>query len=272
MNKVLALFLIIGCLIGAQAARPSPKKALVFHECADCVNGVSDMMNQLIELIAKGGVAGSCSAVCGLLPNQALATVCDLACTVIGIEEFMNMLNKIDLDPIYICEAIKICKYTDSAAATVQAVDISPANITRGGTVQVGVAYQVISTIATGQFAFNVIDPQGNELGDAELIVQQTAGEYNIGFSIDTQPQQQGESFPPGTYIVQAFICEGQCGSKHPHSAILAMSNGTFVVTASGSSGSGSGSGGNSGSQSGSGSGSGSSSGSGSGSGGLVHF
>lgn len=76
-------------------------------ECSTCVsfmdNGMVNLnrstliliaIDQLINIIANVGIAGGCGAVCGLLPAQWEATICMLACEVVGIEEFANLINE----------------------------------------------------------------------------------------------------------------------------------------------------------------------------------
>lgn len=45
---------------------------------------------------------------------------------------------------------------------------------------------------------------------------------FSIGFCDD---------FPVGTYNVTASLCNGECGSHHPHSSIYAVGKGSFTVT-----------------------------------------
>lgn len=39
------------------------------------------------------------------------------------------------------------------------------------------------------------------------------------------------DDFPVGTYNVTAQLCNGECGSHHPHSSIYAVGKGSFTVT-----------------------------------------
>jgi hypothetical protein len=40
------------------------------------------------------------------------------------------------------------------------------------------------------------------------------------------------EEWLPGTYNVTVQLCNGECGSKHPHSAIYDTKRGSFQLTA----------------------------------------
>lgn len=48
----------------------------------------------LLNIILNAGVVGSCSALCGMLPNQIEATVCNLLCDYVGIKEFIHIIEK----------------------------------------------------------------------------------------------------------------------------------------------------------------------------------
>jgi hypothetical protein len=39
------------------------------------------------------------------------------------------------------------------------------------------------------------------------------------------------EQWLPGTYNVTVELCNGECGSKHPHSAIYSSGHGSFQLT-----------------------------------------
>lgn len=89
--------------------RPVSGKALQPQsdwECSTCVSFMDQgtwqlcyyahslAIDNLINIIAQVGIGGGCSAVCGLLPAQWEATICMLACEVVGIEEFANLVNE----------------------------------------------------------------------------------------------------------------------------------------------------------------------------------
>lgn len=86
----------------------------------------------LLTLYLDAGVLGGCSDLCGLLPNQVEATVCDLVCAVVGIEGFIDLVEgafrilssaqtaqltfvvvDADPDPIWICEEVDVCPIND---------------------------------------------------------------------------------------------------------------------------------------------------------------
>ena len=54
-------------------------------------------------------------------------------------------------------------------------------------------------------------------------------GTYGGKITIDTTPTSQGE-YPKGPSQFEMLICEGQCGSKHPHSEIYGKKTVKFSV------------------------------------------
>lgn len=61
--------------------------------CPTCVSFISQSLDQLLNIIANVGVLGACSDLCNLLPNQVEATVCDLVCSIVGIEVFIDLVT-----------------------------------------------------------------------------------------------------------------------------------------------------------------------------------
>jgi hypothetical protein len=81
--------------------------------CPTCVSLAEQSINILLNLILDSGIIGSCGTLCSALADKTgsklIGTICDLVCDGVGIEEFIKLLEKSDLDPIYYCEIAKIC-------------------------------------------------------------------------------------------------------------------------------------------------------------------
>lgn len=81
--------------------------------CPTCINVAEQSINILLNLILDSGIIGTCGTLCQALADktgsQVLGTVCDLVCDVLGIDEFIKLLDKADLDPIWYCEIAKLC-------------------------------------------------------------------------------------------------------------------------------------------------------------------
>ena len=58
-------------------------------------------------------------------------------------------------------------------------------------------------------------------------------GSYQIKVQIQVEDDEDNQVFwLPGQYSFVAMACEGECGSLHPHSRILAQTKANFNVTA----------------------------------------
>ena len=81
--------------------------------CPECINEAVEAINVLANLILGEGIIGSCGDLCGALANRtgskALGDVCDIVCDGLGIDEFIKLIIKTDLDPIWYCQIAKFC-------------------------------------------------------------------------------------------------------------------------------------------------------------------
>jgi hypothetical protein len=197
--------------------------------CPTCVSFMGQAIDELLNIILNVGVLGSCSELCGYLPNEIEATVCNLLCDYVGITGFIDLIDDADPDPIWICEEIGVCAVNDNAAANITNYGIQPLHGRRGATFTFSVTYQVTNTIGTGEVALEIVDPTGMGLGDGTLIDNQAPGTYNVQFSMQAQPSEN-EGFPNGVYMTEVAVCEGSCGSPHSHSFTLSVAYGNFTI------------------------------------------
>merc|ERR1711916_324428 len=128
--------------VDEQAKRGSPAP-LSHFECSICISFVSSALQNLIEIIANVGIGGGCGKVCGLLPEKVLAEICDVVCTIIGIEEFAKLIQEADPDPIYICELPDLCPHSTTAKANITSLTISPPEGQQGTEFDISVVYDV---------------------------------------------------------------------------------------------------------------------------------
>merc|ERR1712146_611187 len=118
--------------------------------CPLCISFMNSAINDLINIIMNAGVMGSCNELCSLLPNQIEATICDLLCAYVGIEGFMDLLNGVDPDPIWICEEITVCPVNPNAAANLTSFTVQPVHGKRQDTFTFDLTYLVTNEIGTG--------------------------------------------------------------------------------------------------------------------------
>jgi len=229
---LLVAFVVLFAVVEGKSIAPLRKSNVAADwECETCISFMDNAIEQLIDIIANVGIAGGCGAVCGLLPAQWEATICMLVCEIAGIQEFANLINDADPDPIWICMEIDVCPIQDYAKGSVTSVTVSPSSGPVGATFTINGVYQITNATGTGQVVIEVIPPgQGFPFGWAGLLLNQGPGSYQVSQSFQAQPQQD-EPFTPGTYQVIVAICEGSCGSIHSHSYTIGQRAGQFRIT-----------------------------------------
>jgi hypothetical protein len=217
---------------------PQPRLDL----CPTCINVAEESINILLNLILDTGIIGTCGTLCTALAqktgSQLIGTICDLVCDVLGIEEFIKLLEKSDLDPIWYCEIAKLCPIKDDGDAKISQFSILPASGPKGTTFAVGFAYVSINGTGTGEIDIDLRCPDRIPLGASFLLESKKAGTYSEKITIKAEPdpqcdptQEPCEEWLPGIYNVTVQICNGECGSKHPHSAIYDTAKGSFTLT-----------------------------------------
>ena len=111
----------------------------------------------------------------------------------------------------------------------------------------------------TGELVIDIHTPDHIPLGSGFLMEAKKAGTYNERITVKAEPDPecdptQGincltifhskmffinmnsfiepcEQWLPGTYNVTVQLCNGECGSQHPHSSIYATAKGAFQLT-----------------------------------------
>jgi hypothetical protein len=68
--------------------------------CDLCINFALVAINDLLNIILNSGIITGCSDLCTKLPNKYEADVCDVLCDAVGIDEFIKILEKDDIDPV----------------------------------------------------------------------------------------------------------------------------------------------------------------------------
>jgi len=222
-----------------ETAFPQPGVTLDF--CPTCINIADESINILLNLILDTGIIGSCGALCTALAektSQLIGTICDLVCDGVGIAEFIKLLENSDIDPIYYCEIAKLCPVNDHGDAKITAFSILPASGPQGTTFAIDITYVSVNGTGTGELDLDIGTPDHIPLGAGFLLLAKKAGTYSERISVKAEPdpqcdptQEPCERWLPGTYNVSVQICNGECGSKHPHSAIYDQTKGTFQLT-----------------------------------------
>jgi len=209
--------------------------------CPLCIQFTGQAINQLLNIILNAGVVGTCGTLCSALAqktgSQLLGEVCNILCDVAGVEEFVKLIEKADLDPIYFCELLKTCPIFDSGDAVITSISVAPKSGPQGEKV-ISVSYTSKNGTGTGEMVVDVKTVDGIPVGDSFLQAPKPAGTYNQSIKLTAQPNPdcdptQGpcERWLPGNYTVAVQICNGECGSKHPHSQVYDTKEAPFSIT-----------------------------------------
>jgi len=229
---------------------PGPNSAL----CNPCVQLSGQSLQILINYILNVGVIGGCGKLCSHLNSTAAQKACDLVCGAVGIKEFIKALSNTDLDPFYFCEVVHACAPgPDDAAVELVGVQMNPATLSKkdilpgqpGVTVEGVLTVNVTKHSGVGQFGVSVHGPvtgtQGPPGGSFILADGLKEGVQNLGVKLniqDTMPDPSGQqpfpvSWEPGSYEFRFHVCQGECGSKHPHSIDFGHKASNFTITES---------------------------------------
>lgn len=214
----------------------------LLDECKLCINFAGQFINSLLNIILNGGVVGTCGALCQALAdkvNSSIAgTVCDLLCDIVGIEAFIKVIEAADLDPIYYCELLKTCVIKDDGDAKIQSLTVKPVVVPYGSDFEIDMAFQTTKGTGTGEISLLILTVDGIPIGDTELSEPMDPGSYDVTWKVTAAPdrncdptQQPCEMWLPGNYTARVAICNGECGSKHPHSQVYDTGSATFNVT-----------------------------------------
>lgn len=215
-----------------QVAKSGPNSV-----CSSCVDLSGQLINELLNVILNVGVVGGCETLCAYLPNQLEQVVCNLACDYFGFEEFVKLIKKADIDPIYICEIIKTCPIFDGGDCKITQLDVTPKSGPQGE-FDIGLTYVSKNGTGTGELDIEIRTVDGIPVGDNFLQEMESAGTYPVNIKLKAVPDPdcdptQGfcEEWLPGNYTVKIAICNGECGSKHPHSQIYDEAETFFTIT-----------------------------------------
>ena len=152
--------------------------------CPICVSFMGQATNELINIILNAGVLGGCSDLCGQLSNQVEATVCDLLCSYVGVDEFIKIIDDADPDPIFYCEELDLCPKSSTANATINSVDVTPKEGHKNGVFNITAIFTVTSETGTGEVGLAILPPfPGEPFGTGELIESLEPSTYEMVFN-----------------------------------------------------------------------------------------
>eukprot|EP01128_Nolandella_sp_AFSM9_P008501 TRINITY_DN5211_c0_g1_i1.p1 TRINITY_DN5211_c0_g1~~TRINITY_DN5211_c0_g1_i1.p1 ORF type:complete len:244 (-),score=48.45 TRINITY_DN5211_c0_g1_i1:138-821(-) len=226
MRSPSCLVLLFALLALLSCAR-AEEAALI---CDTCLSLMDNALNDLLSIIEKVGVSGSCEKVCELLPNQYEMEACFVICEYFGITEFQKILGELNPSPVSICMALTACPFNPALGGHFSSVVVSPTKGPQGATFNIEATYILNATSGTANTVLEISPPAGSPLGESKIIIGQAAGPAKIAASVQTMPQQ-GQTFPPGVYQVIVAVCEGQCGGTHHNEYTVAQGKSSFTIT-----------------------------------------
>lgn len=207
-----------------------------FSLCSPCVQLGSEGINTLLQYLLHAGVASTCEELCSAFPQRTEQTICSLACEILGIRAFVEALNHTDLDPIYFCEVVGACPPgPQDASASIVNVSAMPTSVAKGSTVRLDCDVDVMNATGVGEFRVTVRGPVTTPYSRSFLLPTGIpVGRYSLGTQLVLEDDQSADPpvvWQPGQYSFEFEVCQGECGSKHPHSKIFGKAAGTFNIT-----------------------------------------
>jgi len=205
--------------------------------CFYCVDFMSEAVDELLNIVLNG-VLGSCSELCGYLSNEILQVPCVLICEYVGVDEFMNVINDTDPDPIYYCQEFDMCPIVNGGQVAIIRTHVSPVSGEAGTTFNFTWTYKVTAPTGPGILSLVILPPANDgfdmPFGLSGFIEGQAIGVYEAEAGVDTTPQEM-EPFNAGTWLCNVAVCEGDCTNDHPYGGVYADANITFTITNSSS-------------------------------------
>jgi hypothetical protein len=203
--------------------------------CTPCVSFVGNSINQILNVILKGGIIGGCNELCSkAFPDSKKEEgVCNMLCDSVGAYSFIDLIKKYSgyLDPIFFCETLKVCPVHEGGIANLDSISILPPSGPIGTTFEIEVLFTVLNQTSTGELTLTITPPHSNTFGDSMIDSGFAPGKYGVKFNLKASPTED-EPFETGNYQVSLLACDGECGSKLPHTSTLFTGKANFSITA----------------------------------------
>ena len=201
--------------------------------CLGCNSFINAGINQLLNTILKSGIIGGCSELCSkAFPTEkSEQSICNLVCDSVGVISFMKLVKQFqgDLDSIYFCQLAHVCPVRQGGLARLDSISVSPQLGHQGSPFEIDVLFTVLNQTSTGELQIEITPPKSTAIMDGTINEGFIPGQYSVKFQLDTHPTEQ-ESFESGLYQVHFTACEGECGSKFPHTSLLFTTLTNFTI------------------------------------------
>jgi len=203
--------------------------------CSTCVNFIEDNLSTLIDIILDGGVIGSCEVLCTKLSNKYEDGICTLLCIGVGIDAFIQYLDRHDNDPVYLCTDLKACPRnhcnSTTDCITITEAAVNPATGPVRTTFQLEASLKVWTQTGTG-VTIVIVTPPGNPnttnpFGFAVLNEGYAPGDYKVTVKIPTD--EFDWQFAAGVYQVEVDQCGSDCDDKY--GVVFSIADTNFTLT-----------------------------------------
>lgn len=183
--------------------------------CPVCIQVADETLNFLLNAVLNLGIVGSCQILCtyvGESYGKLAEAVCTLLCDGVGIDEFIKIIEKADLDPIYYCELLKACPIFDQGDATITSFTVNP-NKGPQGTFMIDARWESINGTGTGELYIGIKTVDGVPIEDGFLMEPQKPGKYTTQIKLNAVPDPdcdptagECENWLPGIYKAEIGI------------------------------------------------------------------
>lgn len=97
-----------------QRLSPPPKsKDVGLDLCPWCIDEAVSVINVILNVILDEGILETCADICGAVANKTgsviAGDICSAVCDGLGVDEFIHVIIKDDLDPIWYCQIARFC-------------------------------------------------------------------------------------------------------------------------------------------------------------------
>ncbi|XP_046338403.2 countin-3-like [Haliotis rufescens] len=206
-------------------------------KCKTCVQFTRKAGADLLNVILNSGVVGSCTELCAALSDKSQAAMCGRLCNFAGINAFIQLFVKANLDSFYFCELLTMCQIFDRGDAQIRKLSVTP-SIGPQGKRTVSYSYTSDNGTGAGEVAVVVQPPSGLPIGDSFFIQRSPPGTYSNSFILMAKPDPHCDpkkgpcrKWSPGHYKLSIDVCYGKCGSGDPHSKIYDTHDVNFIIT-----------------------------------------
>ncbi|CAF0841460.1 unnamed protein product [Rotaria sordida] len=250
---ILVILVIIGIASASRSINTTPKKLRPLSPrfsptkanadlCPTCIEEAVEIINILLNLVLDEGIIQSCDILCGALANKTgskiVGDLCDVACDAFGIDEFVKLIIKADINPIWYCELAKLCPVNDHGDAKFTNFGIAPKSAPDGSKFIFDCSFVSINGTGTGTIVIDMVDPKNRTISNLYWFEARKPGTYPEKIGLQTLVEFNCDpitgvcdGWPIGTYNVTAQVCNGVCGSIHPHTSIYDTAKGSFELT-----------------------------------------